>query len=437
MKGLLLTYGFLLYGLVIALVNPFRGLLVFIGFSIVKPAEMWFWSVPQADYSKFLLAAVLVGWLGKGCGGLRFGRGGRVLAFLIAFLAWSIFGALLAKRPDLAWTFVDNIWKIVLPCVVGLTLLKSTKQLRELAWVIAGCTGFVSLEMNLSYLGGYNRLRIDGFAGMDNNSAAIALVTGLGVAAMLALRGSRGLARNVAWVLTTLILHAVLISFSRGAMLATIIACGVAFLVIPKTPKTTFGFAVLVIAGTALAGAEVQARFATALASGEERDASAQSRLDLWADCWDVMAKNPIFGAGPDHWPTLAASYGWPAGKEAHSMWLQIGAELGFPGLFLLGAFFVTAAIGCWRVVKTSRSRELADPWLVEAARIVVVSLAGYVVAVQFVSLEALEVPYYVAMMGAGVLRLAHARSPVVAFEPSFEPSASPALQANTVLPAT
>jgi hypothetical protein len=42
----------------------------------------------------------------------------------------------------------------------------------------------------------------------------------------------------------------------------------------------------------------------------------------------------------------------------------------------------------------------------------VIASLAGFAVAAQFVSLEGLEVPYYIVLIGAGALKLAS--------EPSF-----------------
>jgi len=49
------------------------------------------------------------------------------------------------------------------------------------------------------------------------------------------------------------------------------------------------------------------------------------------------------------------------------------------------------------------------DPWYRDCCQMTIASLCGFGVAAQFVSLEALEVPYYVALMGAGTLVL-HSR---------------------------
>ena len=94
---------------------------------------------------------------------------------------------------------------------------------------------------------------------------------------------------------------------------------------------------------------------------GDEREASAQSRVDLWEDCWDVMQKNPVYGCGPNQWPIVAESYGWNKGKEAHSLWMQTGAELGFTGLLLLLGFYVSVATRCW--ILTWKRIKVPDPF--------------------------------------------------------------------------
>lgn len=148
---------------------------------------------------------------------------------------------------------------------------------------------------------------------------------------------------------------------------------------------------------------------------GDEREASTQSRVDLWEDCWDVMQKNPVYGCGPNQWPIVAESYGWNKGKEAHSLWMQTGAELGFTGLLLLLGFYVSVATRCW--ILTWKRIKVPDPFHKVAARMAVAGLAGFIVSAQFVSLEALEIPYYVALLGMGALKLSTAPQPVPAQE--------------------
>jgi len=179
-----------------------------------------------------------------------------------------------------------------------------------------------------------------------------------------------------------------------------------------------------------LAGPQVVERFDTVFLPGEERDGSASSRLDLWADNWDVMKKHPVLGVGPDHWPLISHKYGWPPGKEGHSLWLQIGAELGFPGLIFLSLFYLLVVVRLWFLVRSKR--EVLDPWVRDAGRMVIVSLVGFMVSAQFVSLEGLELPYYVTLLGAGVLKLTSTPAPYAA--PSPISGRMPALAAATLL---
>ena len=116
------------------------------------------------------------------------------------------------------------------------------------------------------------------------------------------------------------------------------------------------------------------------------------------------MQNNPILGLGPDHFPLVAEKYGWPAGKEVHNLWLQTGAELGFPGLVLLLSFYGLCVVRLWSLL--SERQPVQDPWFRQAAQMVIVSLVGFSVAATFVSMEGLEVPYYITLIGAGVLKL-------------------------------
>jgi O-antigen ligase len=198
--------------------------------------------------------------------------------------------------------------------------------------------------------------------------------------------------------------HAVLFSFSRGGMLGLIVLGLAAFAVLPKGPKELSALVLAALVVLLLAGPEVWTRFQSTFAEEKQRDSSAESRLELWAACWDTMQKYPVFGAGPDHMPLRMEQYGFPKGKESHTLWLNVGAELGFPAMLLLISYYGICLI---RLVPIARRKApVSDPWLTYLARMVIASLCGFAVSAQFVSLDFLETPYYIALIGAGVLML-------------------------------
>lgn len=406
MKGLLFTYGMTAGGALIGLFCPFYGLLAYVSFAILKPDAMWPWSVPPARYSLAIAGCMLIGWVCTKQATFKLGRAIVPVMLITGFLGWAFIGAFKPHHQDLAWDFVERIGKIVIPMVIGLTMITSTKQLKQLAWTILAAQGYMAYEMNSYYFGGYNLLRWEGFGGMDNNSAAIALVTGIGLAFFLGVHSEKMWQKGLAFFFAALMANAILFSFSRGGMLGMIVAGMGAFIVIPKRPRTYALLGLAVIAASVMAGPEVRDRFMTTFVKKKtgEREASAQSRVDLWRDCIDVMKKKPVMGCGPNQWPMIASTYGWPHGKEAHSLWMQTGAELGLVGLAMYLGFYLTVLTLLWQV--TWKRTHVADPWYKYIARMSFTGLCGFVVSAQFVSLESLEIPYYTAMLGLGVLKL-------------------------------
>src|SRR5207249_5541837 len=138
-------------------------------------------------------------------------------------------------------------------------------------------------------------------------------------------------------------------------------------------------------------------RFQTIFVGKEIRDESAESRLQLWAHCWQVMLDNPLVGVGPDHWRLIAPQYGWSTHKAAHSLWLGIGAEMGFVGLSLLLAFYGLCVWGAWQMLRSDHD---VNSWFAGSGRMVIASLSGFAASACFVSLEGLELPYFIVLLG-------------------------------------
>jgi O-antigen ligase len=223
--------------------------------------------------------------------------------------------------------------------------------------------------------------------------------------------------------------HTVLFSFSRGGMSALIVVGVLSFLLIPKQPKHYVIFLLAVLLGLRLAGPEVRNRFMSSFLPEEQLDSSAKSRLELWADCLESIRNRPVLGLGPDHWPLVAEEHGWLAGKHAHSLWFQIGTELGLPGLFFLLLFYGLCSARLCTLVPELQI--VGDPFIRACARMVIASLIGFMVAAQFVTLPGLEVPYYVVLLGAGALKLSPGPNTVpttASFYPAVAEATSPIL---------
>lgn len=421
MKGLVFTYALVAIGAIGSLRRPVLGLWIYVGFSVLRPASLWSWAGDLSGVSQIVGVAMLIGWAFHGFGSWKFMRGRSIAIALVAFGVWSSMSALQAKEPAMSVAHLSEFAKMLLPFFVGITMMNSEKDASKVLWIIVLAQAYVSLEMNLSYLNGFNQARDEGFGGMDNNSFGISLVTAFGAGVALLLGAKTWPAKATAAIAVALILHTTLLTFSRGAFVGLVAVGVMAVAIMPKRPKYIGAVILIALLAIRLTGPELAARYTTTI-SPEEGDTSVQSRWALWQDCLEVVAARPVFGVGPLNFGLVAPDFGWPAGKQAHSVWLQTAAEVGIPGVLALMLFYGLAISRLWPVVR-SRSPD-TDQTTKMLAAAVVMAVVGFAVSAQFVSLEGLEMPFYIVMAGVVLLKTRSQLATSVA--PSVLPSPAP-----------
>jgi probable O-glycosylation ligase (exosortase A-associated) len=419
MKGLILTYIVTFAGSLAAIPYPLIGLQVYVGLAILRPQFIFGFAGDLSNLSFVVGVAVLIGWALKGFGSWRFGRAWPVVVSFLLFVLWFLVSASQALDPAVAFDSAKELSKLVLPFVVGVTLMEGEKDWRPLLWTIVLAQGYVGFEQNLNYLvKGYNTAG-DGFGGMDNNCFGVSLVTVLGPAVTLMVSSKTWSARALAAIATALMLHTTLLTYSRGAMLGLIAVALTAFVMMPKRPKYIGALVLTSLISLRFIGPQLAERYSSTFVSAGERDSSSESRLDLWKSCLQVIGEYPVFGVGPANWRIIAARYGWPEGKSAHSVWMETGAEEGIPGALFLILFFGTAMVRLWPIAR-ARPTETNQNEIILASG-VILAIVGFVVSGQFVSVPGLEVPYYVTMLGAAMLKTT-TREAVIGAAPDVVP---------------
>jgi len=402
MKGLILTYILAALSSVASLRYPAIGVMAYVGLGVLRPRFLFSFAGTITDVSFYVGVAMLIGWALNGLGTWRMGRAKPLVAVLAIYVVWYLVSSLLALDSTLAFGTFGPFAKLLMPLVVGLTVLNDDKTLRRTLWTIVLAQAYVGFEMNLSYLKGFN-VAAEGFGGMDNNFFGASLVSTVGPALALAITSRGWYERAAAYAATALILHTTLLTFSRGAMAGMLAVGVVGFVLIPKSPRFLAATAIIALLAIRFTGPQLMARYATAFASEEDLDASAESRVELWRDCLKVIEQYPIFGIGPANWQAIASDFGWTKGKSAHSVWMESAAEVGLPGTIALFCFFALPVLWLWPIARAKLTDE--NRYHVAIATGVVLSGVGFIVAGQFVSAPALEPPYYIAMVGAALLK--------------------------------
>jgi probable O-glycosylation ligase (exosortase A-associated) len=344
-------------------IDPFVGVAIYYLFAVIRPQYIWGWALPvTVGWSWYVAVATLAAmglyhtgiWRAPAAValddrearrvGLSVGYWGMVL-----YGVWVALSYLTAQNRDFAYPYLLEYLKIFLMFAASASMIRSPRQAWILYLVTAGTVGYVGYEMNADYfLKGQMDIYVQGFGGYDNNAAGLMMAMGV----PLCLFAWEGETRRWRWVYLAcvpLLLHAVLMSFSRGAMLS-LIAGSPMFLARSRYRQMMSGALILLLlAVPVLAGKEIRNRFSSV--QDYEDDRSSQTRIGTWKAGWRMALDYPLLGVGPRNSDLLSFSYGADfVGRTIHNQYLQVAADSGFPGLafYLLsfaGTFWSTARV--------------------------------------------------------------------------------------------
>jgi probable O-glycosylation ligase (exosortase A-associated) len=307
--------------------------------------------------------------------------------------------------------FIEYLKLFLMFAIAALTV-STVRQVWVLYMIATCCLGYIAYELNFLY---FTAGRMDiyraGYGGLDNNGAGLMIAMGI----PLAIHAWEACPRWWRWgflAFVPLLIHAVLMSYSRGAMVSTILAVPLLLTRSRKRKQFSLVFVALVFLVPYLAGNEIRARFFTL--ENYSEDESANARFDSWMAAVRIANDYPIFGTGIRGANLLSYQYGADMeGRTIHSQYLQTAADNGWIGLGL----YVTALGSVWfAVLRTRRvlkTRDDAESFLARSMLSGIEgSLAIFSVGALFLSLEVFELPYLVGFIGAQLSLLCRLRAP-------------------------
>jgi probable O-glycosylation ligase (exosortase A-associated) len=402
-------------------VGPSWGVTVYYFFAVLRPQFIWQWSLPTGvQWSQYValatILAVLSGWRGRGNAGSDDRRRRPTRAWspahtaVVLFGGWVVVCYLNAYNREYGYIVFIDYLKIFIMFVISSVVLRRVSEL----WAIFLLTGvslaYISYEINFLYLvNGYLGIQKNGYGGLDNNGAGLMLAMGVPIC-LFTWEGSRSRWRWVFLAMIPVCIHAVLMTYSRGAMLSIIVAWPL--MLVRSRYRVRVGLGTVFFAALAIpvmAGPEIQKRFFTI--QDNEVDASAQSRRQSWAAAWAIAKDHPIFGVGIRNANLFSYQYGADEeGRTIHSQYLQIAADCGFVGLGLYLSIFLLVSASTWKARRAAalmRDRE-ADRVRAIASGIEC-ALFTFCFGAIFLSLEVVELPYLLILLGAQLSGVYHA----------------------------
>jgi O-antigen ligase len=297
----------------------------------------------------------------------------RPLMWLAAYAGWALLTAPLSRWQDQAMTSAYEFIKIWLIAFLTVNAIRTRAQLRffTIAWLALFGLFPVRGTLVSWLIGGYG-----GYAGRHGWNFIFSNPNDLAALSLMPIALCVGLLQveRVFWVRVCAIAGVaatalvVALTQSRGGLLALGVFVAVTVLRQPKKGKT---IAMLAAAGLVVVLMAPKSSFdrvlsLTAVTGGVEQvtaaDGSALQRYNIWKVARHIFAENPVTGVGIGtyefahgvYWREVPNLEGNPSGnRDAHSTFFRVLAELGLPGILLLGAMIGS----CWQMVRQAAPR--------------------------------------------------------------------------------
>ena len=310
-----------------------------------------------------------------------------VLGGYVASLAVS---ALIAPYPDLA---LEGAWRTARQVITVLALVIVVSDGRRLRWALSGVVAGVCMLAGLTVVQsvlGLQHINFLGFASSsllhiagevdswritgpvtDPNYYGLILLTALPLVAERVVSAENVLIKALFALAVAAVLAAIVLTYSRGALVALMLVLLVAFwnsrlllLGVAAVAVLIWGFVALLSDALSLGFLErlmigLQDAMTAFTGDGQIQDRAVAGRLSQMLAAVILFLENPVFGVGYDQFEALyqdtAQIHGLMArgeDRQAHSLFLEILAERGIVGALIYGAL-VWFAI--WSILRTKR----------------------------------------------------------------------------------
>ncbi len=316
------------------------------------------------------------------------------------FVFWAFIASFASLYPEIARDQVVERLKLLVIMLVVVNALRTEGQLRFYLLFFLGC--FVLFPVRGTLVGGdttFGRAVWNYIYSNPNDLAALSLLA-LGVALAITMSGtSRTYVRFGAGISAMLLFVVILLTQSRGAFLGLIAMTVPALLpMLVKQPrKASVVIVVVALLAYFVVPVKVWERLAgieklTSVETIAEADpeGSAAERYEIQQIAWQVFRDHPVFGVGLGVYPRANALYAPYLGmKDTHNTYLNLAAEVGFPGLVLWCVLFGSVLRYAYRSRRHKEASGLATQqvWLERA-------LVGYLVAGAVGTYSTLTFPY-------------------------------------------
>jgi len=338
---------------------------------------------------------------------------------LLLWSALSVPGALYQGLAFQAWR--DFAWTIVM-CLVVAGSVRSVRDVERLVLVYFGVTVlYVAVVLSRFQLSPDN-WRLGDLYYYDANDLATLIVSAMpfGLYVVLGQR-RRPWVRALAALGLAVLAVGLTRSGSRGgflAFLAVVAFILLGFTTIPARSRLVGLVVVLAIVFTTASDRYWNQMQTILNAKQDYNMTSEEGRLKVWERGLGYMAQHPVLGVGVSNFQVAEGTISPLAKRQeerglavywtaAHNTLVQVGAELGVPGLLLVIGLFATAFASLRRVARRALSASPPARDLSRLAQTLMAALVGFGVGAFFLSLAYTDMLYTLAALAIALQKVA------------------------------
>ena len=311
---------------------------------------------------------------------------------LLGLWAMYLVSTIFSWYPGEAWPHLWKVSKILLFTFLTLFYFQDRTRLRTLFMVLALSLGFYGLKGGIwvfrtGALGTSAVLGPEGTFIGGNTEIGLALNMTLPFLLILGREEPRRWLRRLMFTTFGFSILAIIFTYSRGAILGLPVVLMMLFL---RARRKFIGIFAIVILGYFVMLFPPPEWFARMQTINEyQQDRSSRMRLESWEVAWNIALERPLTGAGfwsMDH-DEVFSKYlvSYIRAQSAHSIWFQMMADHGFPGLFLFVGVIVSSFMTMMGLKYRARGRPEAK-WVANYCQMIEASLMGYIVSGSFLS---------------------------------------------------
>lgn len=320
-----------------------------------------------------------------------------ITALLLIFTGWTLIGVIWAYSPSTVLsTLARYIPNFVLFFIMYLAGGRRSSALQLMGWfVLGGAIAGGDAIIHPPSVAAGDLSRTGGTLGDPNYLAAVLVVTLALAGAFLLSRSRSDLIRTGALLSIVISIGGILLSLSRGGLIAMATALAAAVCVARRwrIQMGTLALAVVVVVVgyfAFFASVDAVSRLTT--------NNQGSGRTDIWRVAIRMWKAHPITGVGAGNFPLVSRNYVLQPGltthadyiltvpKVTHNMYLEVLSEGGAPGLILFLAIICCSLLcvrTAWRSFRRSGDREMEM-----FAYALFAGVLGYLVASFFLSEE-------------------------------------------------